>query len=57
MMSAEACGAKAVEMDRLAGECFSAETADMYRSLADEWRCLRVEALAHEASTGITDAH
>ena len=46
MMSAANCAAKAVEMDGKADECFSIEAADLYRTLAAEWRHLRAEAIA-----------
>jgi hypothetical protein len=50
MMRADEYGAKAVEMDGKADECFSIEAADMYRALAAEWRLLQVEAIARAAS-------
>jgi hypothetical protein len=36
MMSAADCAAKAAKMDGKAGECFSTETADLYRTLPAE---------------------
>jgi hypothetical protein len=52
MLSAEAFEAKALEMDAKADECFSSETADIYRALADQWRGLRVEAASQGAFAG-----
>jgi hypothetical protein len=46
MMSAEACGVKAAELDGKAGECFSAEAADSYRTMAGEWRLLQAQSIA-----------
>ncbi len=54
LMNATVCEAKAKQMDGKADECFSYDAAELYRVLAAEWRCLRVEALAHEASTTIS---
>ena len=49
MMSADEYGARAVEMDGKADQCFSIEAADMYRELAAEWRDLQAQAFAQEA--------
>lgn len=49
LMSAEACGAKALELDIKADECRHAGAADLYRTLADQWRFLRIEAIAEAA--------
>ncbi len=46
LMSAEQYAAKAVEMDDKADVCLSAEAADLYRTLASEWRKLQTVAIA-----------
>jgi len=48
-MSAEACGARAKQMDDRADLCFSEEAGDMYREVADQWRHLRAEAIEQDA--------
>jgi len=47
-MKADEYGAKAVEMDGKADQCFSIEAAEMYRALAAEWRYLQAQAIAQE---------
>jgi len=50
-MIADEYGAKAVEMDGKADQCFSIEAADMYRALAAEWRHLQAKTIAWQQRT------
>jgi hypothetical protein len=49
MISAKDCAAKAAEMDDKANECFSAESADQFRIMADAWRQLQEQVVAQDA--------